>query len=151
LAGLPWTSKLGGQPELVAARQEGMAQPELAVARPKGRTPPELVVALPEGRGAARARCHVAGGEEGRQRRSVEGDGVGRSSVRAWRGGNNRANRIGAELLGQHVLGLVGGLGLVGEFWCPNKFGFRSAKRRFLITSKCRQMHGVLNIDEIKN
>jgi hypothetical protein len=25
------------------------------------------------------------------------------------------------------------------------------AKRRFPITSKCRQMHGVLNIDEIKN
>jgi hypothetical protein len=28
---------------------------------------------------------------------------------------------------------------------------FHYAKRRFSITSKCRQMHGVLNIDEIKN
>jgi hypothetical protein len=28
---------------------------------------------------------------------------------------------------------------------------FYYAKRRFSITSKCRQMHGVLNVDEIKN
>jgi hypothetical protein len=28
---------------------------------------------------------------------------------------------------------------------------FHYAKRRFSITSKCRHMHGVLNIDEIKN
>jgi hypothetical protein len=28
---------------------------------------------------------------------------------------------------------------------------FYYAKRRFPITLKCRQMHGVLNIDEIKN
>jgi hypothetical protein len=28
---------------------------------------------------------------------------------------------------------------------------FYYAKRRFPITSKCRQMHGVLNVDEIKN
>jgi hypothetical protein len=28
---------------------------------------------------------------------------------------------------------------------------FHYAKRRFPVTSKCRQMHGVLNIDEIKN
>jgi hypothetical protein len=28
---------------------------------------------------------------------------------------------------------------------------FHYAKRRFSVTSKCRQMHGVLNVDEIKN
>jgi hypothetical protein len=28
---------------------------------------------------------------------------------------------------------------------------FYYAKRRFSVTSKCRQMHGVLNVDEIKN
>jgi hypothetical protein len=28
---------------------------------------------------------------------------------------------------------------------------FHYAKRGFLITLKCRQMHGVLNVDEIKN
>jgi hypothetical protein len=28
---------------------------------------------------------------------------------------------------------------------------FYYAKRRFSITSKCRHMHGVLNVDEIKN
>jgi hypothetical protein len=28
---------------------------------------------------------------------------------------------------------------------------FHYAKRRFPVTSKCRQMHGVLNVDEIKN
>jgi hypothetical protein len=28
---------------------------------------------------------------------------------------------------------------------------FHYAKRRFPVTSKCRQMYGVLNIDEIKN
>jgi hypothetical protein len=28
---------------------------------------------------------------------------------------------------------------------------FHYAKRRFTVTSKCRQMHGVLNVDEIKN
>jgi hypothetical protein len=28
---------------------------------------------------------------------------------------------------------------------------FHYVKRRFLITLKCRQMHGVLNVDEIKN
>jgi hypothetical protein len=28
---------------------------------------------------------------------------------------------------------------------------FHYAKRRFSITSKCRQMHGILNVDEIKN
>jgi hypothetical protein len=31
----------------------------------------------------------------------------------------------------------------------PPKFYY--VKRRFPITSKCRQMHGVLNVDEIKN
>jgi hypothetical protein len=31
----------------------------------------------------------------------------------------------------------------------PPKFHY--AKRRFSITSKCRHMHGVLNVDEIKN
>jgi hypothetical protein len=28
---------------------------------------------------------------------------------------------------------------------------FHYAKRKFPVTSKCRQMHGILNIDEIKN
>jgi hypothetical protein len=28
---------------------------------------------------------------------------------------------------------------------------FHYAKRRFLVTSKCRQIHEVLNVDEIKN
>jgi hypothetical protein len=28
---------------------------------------------------------------------------------------------------------------------------FHYAKRRFFITSKCRHMYGVLNVDEIKN
>jgi hypothetical protein len=28
---------------------------------------------------------------------------------------------------------------------------FHYTKRKFSITSKCRQMHGVLNVDEIKN
>jgi hypothetical protein len=28
---------------------------------------------------------------------------------------------------------------------------FHYVKRRFPITSKCRQMHGVLNVDKIKN
>jgi hypothetical protein len=28
---------------------------------------------------------------------------------------------------------------------------FHYAKRRFSVTSKCRQMHGVLNVDKIKN
>jgi hypothetical protein len=28
---------------------------------------------------------------------------------------------------------------------------FHYAKRRFSVTSKCRQMHEVLNVDEIKN
>jgi hypothetical protein len=28
---------------------------------------------------------------------------------------------------------------------------FYYAKRRFPVTSKCRQMYGVLNVDEIKN
>jgi hypothetical protein len=33
----------------------------------------------------------------------------------------------------------------------PILLKFHCAKRRFLITLKCRQMHGVLNVDEIKN
>jgi hypothetical protein len=32
---------------------------------------------------------------------------------------------------------------------CSPKFHY--IKRRFLITSKCRHMHGILNVDEIKN
>jgi hypothetical protein len=35
-----------------------------------------------------------------------------------------------------------------GNIFSPK---FHYAKRRFSITSKCQQMHGVLNVDEIKN
>jgi hypothetical protein len=41
------------------------------------------------------------------------------------------------------------------HFWprLVHKFSpkFYYVKRRFSITSKCRQMHGLLNVDEIKN
>jgi hypothetical protein len=30
-------------------------------------------------------------------------------------------------------------------------FKFHYTKRRFFVTLKCRQMHGVINVDEIKN
>jgi hypothetical protein len=41
------------------------------------------------------------------------------------------------------------GLGLVLVPPILSKFYY--AKRRFSITSKYRQMHGILNVDEIKN
>jgi hypothetical protein len=37
------------------------------------------------------------------------------------------------------------------SFSSPFSSKFHYAKRRFPVTSKCRQMHGVLNVDEIKN
>jgi hypothetical protein len=42
--------------------------------------------------------------------------------------------------------------GALGVCLDPKYFPkFYYVKRRFLITSKCRYMYGVLNVDEIKN
>jgi hypothetical protein len=41
--------------------------------------------------------------------------------------------------------------GILGPFSSNSSPKFHYVKRRFLITSKYRQMHGVLNVDEIKN
>jgi hypothetical protein len=48
---------------------------------------------------------------------------------------------------------VVGTFALEGRACLDPKYflKFHYVKRRFLVTSKCRHMHGVLNVDEIKN
>jgi hypothetical protein len=64
--------------------------------------------------------------------------------VKIRKTGNTNGER---ECNGRHSVKIDIGPCLDAKF--PLKFHY--AKRRFSITSKCRHMHGVLNIDEIKN
>jgi hypothetical protein len=76
----------------------------------------------------------------------------------AW---NLKEAKGGTELTGERVRRAINACG-IGVFMASVwdfalvyflKFTpkFHYAKRRFPITSKCRHMYGVLNVDEIKN
>jgi hypothetical protein len=67
-----------------------------------------------------------------------------------------RRSRVATGIHWQHLGAIVANDMGLGKTLCPclvpnSTPKFYYAKRRFSITSKCRQMHGVLNIDEIKN